>query len=383
MAEITTLKGIAWDHPRGYQPLRATSALFAEMHPEVSIQWDIRSLKEFGDMPIEALIDHYDLITIDHPYMGQAYANGLLLSLSERLPHGVVKELENQSVGASYKSYYYKGHLYALPIDAAALVSASRNDVISELDLKLPKTRKDLLAFYKGLPGDYAIAWPLCPTDLWCSFLTLCAQDAGRDFIDEGTIEEKTGIPVLDELKHHLGYLHPESINWNPIQILDRMGAEDEIIYSPYLFGYSNYSRVGYTKNVLNFTNSPKNPEHDVSTVLGGVGLAISSNCHHPDSAVAFITYVANAETQKTVYTENGGQPGSLKAWQSGANNALCSNFFCDTQETMEKAYVRPQHRGWNRFQEQGADLLHNGLVKDIPSKIMIKDLNQLYRSIL
>lgn len=44
-----TLKGIAWDHPRGYEPLRATSEVFSKKRPEVSIQWDIRSLKEFGD----------------------------------------------------------------------------------------------------------------------------------------------------------------------------------------------------------------------------------------------------------------------------------------------------------------------------------------------
>jgi len=46
---------------------------------EVRIIWDIRSLKDFGDKPIEELIDEYDLITIDHPYMGQADKHGLLL----------------------------------------------------------------------------------------------------------------------------------------------------------------------------------------------------------------------------------------------------------------------------------------------------------------
>jgi len=85
MPEVIQLKGIAWDHPRGYEPLRATSTTFAEDNPDISISWDIRSLKEFGDMPIEDLIDTYDLITIDHPYMGQAYANKLLLPLEEHL----------------------------------------------------------------------------------------------------------------------------------------------------------------------------------------------------------------------------------------------------------------------------------------------------------
>ena len=50
MSQTITLKGIAWDHPRGHEPLQATSNAFAELYQGVSIKWNIRSLKEFGDM---------------------------------------------------------------------------------------------------------------------------------------------------------------------------------------------------------------------------------------------------------------------------------------------------------------------------------------------
>ncbi len=382
MTESKVLKGIAWDHPRGYEPLRATSAAFAKMHPEVAIHWDIRSLKEFGDMPIENLIESYDLITIDHPYMGQAYANKLLLPIEKLISKLSFGKLKEQSVGASFESYIYNDHLYALLIDAAAMVAAFRDDLIQRLNLKLPKKRAELNGFYKKLPSEHKVAWPLCATDLWCTFLTICAQDAGRDFIKDRTIEKHLGIQVLDELKQHLEYLHPESINWNPIQILNRMGEDDELIYSPFLFGYTNYSRLGYAKNIVNFGNSPSNPKTNVSTILGGVGLAISTHCKHQDLAVAYVNYVASAEIQEGIYTENGGQPGNLIAWQSATNNALCNDFFVNTMETMNKAYVRPQHKGWNKFQEQGSELLHNGLLNNIPSDKIIMNLNQLYQSI-
>ncbi|MBD0779869.1 extracellular solute-binding protein [Maribacter sp. ANRC-HE7] len=382
MTQPIVIKGMAWDHPRGYEPLRATSAAFSKMHPEVDLQWDIRSLKEFGDMPIEDLIETYDLITIDHPYMGQAFANKLLLPLEKSISEKNLGTLKEQSVGPSFESYMYKGHQFALPVDAAALVAAFRNDLLLQLNLKLPKTRTGLFDFYKKIPNTHKVAWPLCATDLWCTFLTLCAQDAGRDFIKDRAIEKRLGTQILDELKQHLEHLHQESIHWNPIQILDRMGADDEIIYAPFLFGYTNYSRSGYTKNSVDFGNSPINPKTDVSTILGGVGLAISTHCKHQDLAVAYINYVASAEIQEGIYTENGGQPGNLKAWQSKANNTLCNNFFSNTLTTMEKAYVRPQHRGWNAFQEQGADLLHKGLLNNTPSDEIIKNLNQLYQSI-
>ena len=105
------LKGMAWDHPRGYDPLIAASNEFKKDNPNVSIQWDVRSLKEFGDMPIEDLIGRYDLITIDHPYMGQADKNGLLLELEQHVSENVFAILEKQSVGPSFKSYRSNNHI--------------------------------------------------------------------------------------------------------------------------------------------------------------------------------------------------------------------------------------------------------------------------------
>lgn len=372
---------MAWDHPRGYEPLRATSKEFSRMHPEVGIEWDIRSLKEFGDMPIEDLIDSYDLITIDHPYMGQAYANQLLMPLDETISNSDLADLEKESVGPSFHSYRFQGHLFALPVDAAALVAVSRDDLIQKLGLVLPTERENLFNFYKKLPRDYSVAWALCPTDLWCTFLTLCAQDSGRDFIENYSIDVKMGSSVLDEIKRHLDHLHPESIDWNPIQILDKMGESDEIVYSPFLFGYTNYSRKGYKKNLLRFSNSPVNPKHDVSTILGGVGLAVSARCPNAEAAAAYVNYVASSKIQEGIYTKNGGQPGNQKAWESHNNNELCNDFFLNTIETMNRAYVRPQHKGWNQFQEMGADLLHHGIVKNLPSDQLVKDLNLLYKS--
>ena len=333
-------------------------------------------------MPIEDLIGSYDIITIDHPYMGQANANNLLLPLKTHITKSELQTLEKESVGPSFKSYEYDGHQYALPVDAAALVAAYRKDLLISSNLELPKEREHLFDFYKKVPKSQKVAWALCATDLCCAFLTMCAQDAGRNFIKDKTVDGKVGAKVLDELKHHLEYLHPESINWNPIQILDVMGEKDELVYAPFLFGYTNYSRKGYAKHIVDFTDSPTNPNKDVSTILGGVGLAISKHCKHKEVASAYINYAANAEIQKGIYTANGGQPGNIKAWKSEANNALCHNFFVNTMETMEKAYVRPQHMGWNSFQEQGADILHDGLVNDKPSIKIMSDLNQLYQSI-
>ena len=76
---MITLKGITWDHSRGYDPMIATSKVFAEKHNnEVSIKWDKRSLQAFADRPIEQMVEEYDLMVIDYPHVGEVSAKGLL-----------------------------------------------------------------------------------------------------------------------------------------------------------------------------------------------------------------------------------------------------------------------------------------------------------------
>jgi len=376
------LKGMAWEHPRGYEPLIAASIEYNKLYTDVTIKWEVRSLKEFGDMPIESLIESYDLITIDHPYMGQADKNGLLLKLEEYLSEERINTFEAEALGECFKIYQYNSHLYAVPIDAAALVGAYRKDILEETGLTLPKTRKDLKRFYGKLPAGLKVAWACCPTDIWCAFLTLCAQNVGGGFIQNREIDTRVGCSVLDELKFHLDFLHPESLRWNPIQILNNMGNNDEIIYSPYLFGYTNYSRSGYTKNLVHFENSPIGSQRNISTIMGGVGLAVSALTNNPSIAASFAGFVSGAKIQTGIFTQKGGQPANKLAWFNAKNNELCNNFFSNTMQTIENAYIRPQHPGWNHFQEQGADLIHEGILKDTSSVLIMNQLNELYKTI-
>lgn len=376
------LKGIAWDHPRGYEPLIATTKAFQKSKPNVNITWKVRSLKEFGDTPIEDLIENFDIITIDHPYMGQAHNNGLLLQLENYLTPKALDVLKQQALGKCFDIYNYENHFYATPIDAAALVASYRKDIIDGLELSLPKNQEELKAFYKKLPSGFSVAWALCPTDIWCTFLTLSAQNYGPGFIQNKEINSKVGVSVLDDIKFHVEQSHPQSLNWNPIQILDEMGNEDGILYSPYLFGYTNYSRQNYTKHLVHFSNSPIGQQENIATIMGGVGLAVSALTKHPEMASSYVSYVASAEVQEGVFTKNGGQPASKNAWESKANNVLCNDFFNDTKWTIENAYIRPQHPGWNAFQEQGADIIHEGILKDKNSEIILNRLNDCYKSV-
>jgi len=94
----------------------ATAQRYCELHPGVEITWEKRSLQQFGDYPIEKLAEEFDLVVIDHPFVGHADAHGTLLALDEYLPQGFLFDQSKQSVGKSYESYLYGAHLVEAPV---------------------------------------------------------------------------------------------------------------------------------------------------------------------------------------------------------------------------------------------------------------------------
>ena len=128
------LKGMTWDHPRGYNPMIATSAEFNKKHSgKIFIDWDKRSLQAFADKPIEDMTDEYDLIVIDYPHVGEVAAKNLLTQFDIPEYSEELNTIRNQSVGLSCDSYKVNNRQWALPIDAATQVSAYRKDLISHL----------------------------------------------------------------------------------------------------------------------------------------------------------------------------------------------------------------------------------------------------------
>ena len=55
MSEQIILKGITWNHSRGFVPMTATAQRFSELNPNVEITWEKRSLQQFADLSIGQL----------------------------------------------------------------------------------------------------------------------------------------------------------------------------------------------------------------------------------------------------------------------------------------------------------------------------------------
>jgi multiple sugar transport system substrate-binding protein len=377
------LRGITWDHPRGMAPMRATAAAYEREHPEVRITWEARTLQAFGDQPIEDLTMRYDLLIIDHPFVGRAAPGRLLLPLDEHLPASFLAEQAAQSVGRSHESYQYDGHQWALTVDAAAQVVAYRPDLLAQLGREVPQTWDEVLALVRSSDGR-RVAIPLTPVNAICSFLSLCAilgDPPGAD--PTRLVGRATGTRALAILRELVAHGHPAALTLDPPRLLDLMVSTDEVIYCPLLFGYSNYSRPAYAPRRCRFANipMPAAAAPPAGAILGGAGLAIAAHCQAPTVACDYAQWVASADCQRTLYVESGGQPGNRMAWTDPAVNAATGNFFLDTLETLSLAYLRPRHEGFIAFQDQAGPLLHDYLGDGGMDDTLLDQLDILFRA--
>ena len=373
MNKQITLKGITWNHSRGFLPMVATAQRFSELHPHVHITWEKRSLQAFADFSIQELAESFDLLVIDHPWAGFAAKTKSIVPLDNHLTKEYLKDQEINSVGASYESYHYDNHQWALPIDAATPVAASRPDLLN----KLPKSFEDLLR----LADEGLVAFAGIPIDILMNFYTFCCS-LGEDpcQTEEKVISSEIGIQALKMYRELAVKIDPANFNRNPIQVYEAMTATDEIAYCPFAYGYSNYSRNGYARKTLHFHDmiSLDGKTHLRST-LGGTGLAISSTCENLDIAAQYAAFVGSPSCQHSLYFESGGQPGHLTAWENGEVNRQSLNYFANTLPALKRAFLRPRYHGSMFFQDHAGDIVRNYLMKGGNERLVLTDLNKLY----
>jgi multiple sugar transport system substrate-binding protein len=377
MMQENALRGMAWDHPRAVNPLEAISAEWSETSGFV-IEWDARPLKDFEDQPLEELATQYDLILIDYPFVGFAAESGLIVPANEWVDAGYLADQEANSVGPSYASYTWAGKQWALAVDAACQVSGVRNDLYSD---QTPQTWQDVASLAARLATSSGkVAIPLNPNHAYCAFLSVGLSRFGREFWPEGgRIGSAAGIESLEFLRSISGDLHAISRLADPIAVSDRMADTTEIVYVPLMFGYSNYSRAGFRENIIRYGNAPAGETGHRGSVLGGVGIALSSLSDHRDAAAGLARRIASPGVQSGIYATSGGQPGHAAAWRSSEVNELVEDFFIATRQTIDQAFLRPRVPGHRRFQVLAGELVHRYIwTQQISAKECMNEYDKL-----
>ena len=382
MSSPVILRGITWNHSRALLPLVAAGQRYEELHPGITIQWEKRSLHEFGHLGLAPLCREYDLLVIDHPMLGAAIKAGLFIDLRPLLPTTYIDGLRANSVGLSFPSYEMDGQLLAVPIDAATPTASYRPDLLRQQGVNLPKTWQEVLDLARSrqvmMPGFHA--------DVFLNFMALgVSLGSAIPASPEHLVDPEIGLCALDQMRE-LACLMPAAIyDWNPIAIYETLAAGGDYSYCPFAYCYSNYARPGFAPHIVRFGNTVAVGEgKPLRTVLGGTGLAISAKCSNVGQALDYLMYVAGEECQRTLYGLSGGQPAHRRAWLDETLNRVTNGFFRDTLACLDAAIMRPRYDGYIELQGRAGHPIVSFLRSGGSAQPVLAAIDGLYqRSIL
>jgi multiple sugar transport system substrate-binding protein len=346
------------------------------LHPNVRIHWDKRTLDEFGHKPIDQLIHDYDLIVIDHPWAGFCFDCNLVLDIKPLLTTPQWNDLEENCMGASFKSYVFENKLLAVPIDMATPVPSWRPDLVDKNGFQLPATWDELIR----MTDKKQVIMPGFGADLFLNWLMLLHTLDAHPFDSLDKIAEKEkAIEGMSLLKRLAEPMPKEMLDWNPIIIAELMIRYDKFVYCPFAYSYGNYCRPSFVDKPLKYGNLVQFNGKPLRSILGGTGIAISSECKEIELALEFSLYCASGNVQANIYTYTGGQPACKEAWISKELVSFTGGFFEDSYLSHESALVRPRYNGYVFLQEKAGVPLQQFIKGNISADKAWKAIETLY----
>jgi multiple sugar transport system substrate-binding protein len=435
-ASRTILRGLTWDHPRGYVVLDALAADEAGTggvgadgvvaggpasngvgapnpirsgagfpNPSTAaVRWDRQPLEGFESRPLRTLADEYDLVVIDHPGLGEAVGDGALLPLELLLSDAELAACAEVSAGRSFASYRLNGQQWALPIDAAAQVS------VGLADGGHGNHRTDDGAGHVGLTDEQPVTWDdacrvarrqhtavcLGGPHALLMFSAICvALGAPPDdssvsdshepeahepevrhqgaFVDPGI--GSAAVEIMAELLAHADQALAVR---NPIAVLDAMTTDDGPDYCPLVYGYVTYQRPRPGRRALAAFDAPAGPG-GIGSVLGGTGLAVTRSCASLAAARSLLLRLVSRDVQVDLYAELGGQSADRRAWLDQTADARAGGFYAATRPTIEAAWVRPRFPGYVEFQAAASAVLRDGLIHGERPRSLVDRVNGLF----
>jgi multiple sugar transport system substrate-binding protein len=333
-------------------------------------------LSAFEFQPVEELASSYDLIILDHPFMGDAAAKECLLDLAPLLGG-----LDGSFIGPSLSTYRWRNATYAVPVDAACQVAAYRSDIMDGIDAAPPRSWREVLELgARAARHGVQLAIAYSGVHSLMTFMTLaaslgrpCGEIPSEPLVDRAVAQEALGL-----MRSLARFCPADVFGWNSIALHNALASADNIAYCPAVYCYAAYAEADQT-HPLRFADLPGagSPSPRGSTV-GGTGLAISARCAAPDAALAYASFVARADTQ-LAFARHHGQPARTEVWGDQTIDRPFGGTFSATRATMEAAWIRPRFSGYLQFQKRGGDLVEQHLRGNLAEAALLEDLQRAF----
>jgi multiple sugar transport system substrate-binding protein len=348
---VPPFHGLTWDHPRGYDALAAAGGTL--------LHWDRQSLEGFESHPIEDLCARYDIVVLDHPHIGAAVAAGCLRPLEEMFTVAEIAAWQAATVGSCLASYRYAGRHWALPLDAACQVMATRPDRLAGPP---PTTWEAVIALSAGGAVALSVAGPHAVLSLFSIAAALGEAPASRD--PERLLSTATATQALEILSVLYRRMPEVTKPLNPIGLLELMASDDTVALCPLVFGYVPYAvpKAPVSRPVI-FWDAP----------------SASRRCAPTPALLDHLRWLLSADTQRGFIVEHSGQPSRREAWADEGVNRRWGNFYRNTARSIEAAWVRPRYPGYIAFQAQASAALREALESRASPAATIADLQDLY----
>ena len=333
---------------------------------------------------------NFDLLMIDHPWVGELAVNGWLVDMSELLTSEQKRDLEEDADRSSLEAYRYDTRLWSLPVDSACQILAFRPDLVGAAVDQLPGDWDSFLALGKSVhepPHRCAYTNQFGGPNHFLTLLGIAAALGDDPYTEPSRgMDRDAGARGLDILRR-VWELSIESQVESPEMLAHRtfplMMSEDRAAMCPGVFAYITHYGGGGERQ-LGIADMPVMPETGKRTsLLGGMGLAIASASPHRDAAWEYAWFAMSREVQAGVFIENGGQPGRVSALTTGFADDECAGFGPVLAAALNGCYIRPTAPGWHRAERAGGDVVSRFLAGEIAEQQTLADLDRVISAIL
>ncbi|MFI8946541.1 carbohydrate ABC transporter substrate-binding protein [Streptomyces sp. NPDC053750] len=351
--------GLTWDHPRGHDALAASAGDL--------VHWDVQPLEGFESHPVDELCARYDLVVLDHPHLGEALRAGCLRPLDDLFTQEELARWGADSIGPTMRSYAMDGRQWALPLDAATQVAATRTDLVGE-----PPTTWDAV---HGLAHRAPVALSLAGPHAFLTFASVAVAMGEEPATDpDELISRETGLAVLDLMAALDALAPPGTRTLNPIGLLELMAGTDRLAHCPLVYGYVTYA------GRLTFTDAPAvRPGGRPGSTLGGTGLALTTRRTPSPALLDHVRWLMSPGAQGDFLPRHHGQPSARAAWTDPGT--VAADFYRRTTTTCEQAWIRPRHAGYIGFQSAASAAVRAALAGEAGHRDVLDRMRELYRA--